>query len=69
MWYAVVVIVSALISYFAIANQKMSKATVGTVEAPTAEEGREIPVLFGTRVIKSMNVGWYGDISTTPVKK
>jgi hypothetical protein len=39
------------------------------ITAPTAEEGREIPVLFGTRDIKGPNVVWYGDLKTTAVKK
>jgi len=43
--------------------------TAGEFEAPTAEEGREITVIFGTRDIEDMNVVWYGDLSTEPVKK
>ena len=42
---------------------------VGTVEAPTAEEGRDIPVLFGTREVKSANVVWYGDVRAVAIKK
>ena len=36
---------------------------------PTAQEGKNIPVLFGTRRISGPNVCWYGDIGTTPIKK
>ena len=43
--------------------------TVQTVEATTAEEGREIPVLFGTRYISSTNVVWYGDVRTVAIKQ
>jgi len=44
-------------------------ATIEDVDAPTAEEGREIPVLFGTRKISAPNVVWYGDLDTTPIIK
>ena len=33
-------------------------------EVPTAEEGREIPVLFGTRMIAGPNVTWWGDVES-----
>lgn len=35
--------------------------------ATTASQSRPIPVLFGTRLIKSANVVWYGDVRTTAV--
>lgn len=66
-WFAV-----AFIVVFAVAYATMPKptgATLGTVESPTAEEGIAIPVLFGTRVVSSANVVWYGDIKSVAVKK
>lgn len=39
------------------------------INFPTAEAGRDIPVLFGTRWIKGPNVVWYGDLRTTPVEE
>lgn len=44
-------------------------ASESDFDIPTAEEGRPIPVLFGTRRITSPNVVWYGDISSTAIKK
>lgn len=38
-------------------------------EVPTAEEGREIPVLFGTRDITGANVVWYGNLRNKAIKK
>ncbi|WP_027855201.1 hypothetical protein [Marinobacterium litorale] len=38
-------------------------------DIPTAQEGKSIPVLFGTRVIKGASVVWYGDIKTKAIKK
>lgn len=38
------------------------------IEAPIAQEGAEVPVLFGTRKLRGPNVVWYGDLRTTPIK-
>lgn len=69
-WYIVYFVVSLVISY---AMQPKPKSTppagLGDIKAPTAEEGREIPVLFGTREIDGPNVVWYGDLRTIPLKK
>lgn len=37
-------------------------------DAPTAEEGRPIPVVFGTVKITGSNILWYGNLTTTPIK-
>ena len=39
------------------------------ITAPTADEGRPIAVLFGTRRIKGPNVIWYGDIKTDAIMR
>jgi hypothetical protein len=36
---------------------------------PTAEEGRPIPVVFGTVLITGPNVVWAGDLKVDPIKK
>lgn len=69
MWWYIVVFVVALLVAYATMPKPENNAKVGTVEAPTAEEGRDIPVLFGTREIKSANVVWYGDVRTVAIKK
>jgi hypothetical protein len=38
-------------------------------EFPTAEEGSEIPVLFGENVFKWQNVLWYGGLHWTKIRK
>lgn len=43
-------------------------ATLDDIQAPTAEDGREIPVLFGTRLLSGPNVVWYGDLRTQAIK-
>lgn len=37
-------------------------ATIDDFDAPTAEEDRSIPVVFGTVWITGPNVVWYGDL-------
>lgn len=38
------------------------------MQVPTAEPGRPVPVIFGTRLCKAPNVVWYGDLKYTPVE-
>lgn len=37
-------------------------------DAPTADAGRPVPVVFGTLTIKGLNVIWYGEMSTKTEK-
>lgn len=70
MWYAVAVLVSTILS--AVLAPKPESApppAVGEIDAPVAEEGKPIPVLFGTRVIKSPNCVWWGDVLISAIKK
>jgi hypothetical protein len=32
------------------------------LEVPTTEIGEVIPVLFGTRILKTPRIAWYGDV-------
>lgn len=47
--------------------QPPKPAGLGEFDLPTAEEGRPIPVVFGTVLVRSPNVVWYGDLRTVPV--
>ena len=44
-------------------------ASLSDVDAPTAEEGRPIPVVFGTVLLRGANVVWYGDLVADPIRK
>lgn len=70
-WFVVAWVVSMAISIALMPKpQNTTKpAGLGDFNVPTAEEGREIPVLFGTRDITGPNVVWYGDLRTVAVKK
>lgn len=39
------------------------------IDSPTAEEGLDIPVVFGTVVVDAPNVVWYGDLAAHPVRQ
>jgi len=65
--YVVVMLVLSMISYYISRKNQPEPvapkpAALEDFSVPTAEIGREIPVLFGTRWIKSPNVVWYGDL-------
>ena len=45
----------------------MQPSSLDQIDFPTAEVGRAIPVVFGTRWLKSPNVVWYGNLKTTPI--
>ena len=71
MWeYVVLFVVSLVVSYAMMPKPQTQPAPgVGEIQAPTAEEGREIPVVFGSRVVKAPNVVWYGDLKTVAIRK
>lgn len=68
--YIVVFILSVAAGYLlAPKPQSAPPAGLNEINAPTAEEGREIPVLFGTRLLRGPNVVWYGHFKAVAVKK
>lgn len=55
----------SFISYLLAPRPKVSKPReVQDLQSPTAESGRPQPVVFGTVLIESPNVLWYGDKRT-----
>lgn len=72
MWNLVIAWVATAVISYALRPRGPSAppaATLSEVNVPTAEEGREIPVLFGTRDIDSPNVAWYGHLGSTAIRK
>ena len=68
--YTIVRVVTRGVAYAVMPKpQSQSPAGLGDIKAPTAEEGREIPVLFGTRDIEGPNVVWYGHLKTVAIRK
>lgn len=69
-WYIAVFVVALVVSYATMPKpQSQPPAGLGDIKAPTAEEGREIPVLFGTRDLEGPNVVWYGDFRAVAIRK
>lgn len=70
MWWFVALFVVGLVVSFAITPKIQSQKPAGLseIQAPVAEEGIEIPVLFGTRDLNGANVVWYGDLKTVAIK-
>ncbi|MGH9685294.1 MAG: phage tail protein [Candidatus Acidiferrales bacterium] len=56
-------VVSALLA----PHPKMMPSALGDFSVPTAEEGRAIPVIFGTVKIAGGNTVWWGDLAVRPV--
>ncbi|PSJ55814.1 phage tail protein [Pseudaminobacter soli (ex Li et al. 2025)] len=48
--------------------QDAKPASLSDFKAPTADEGREIPVAFGTNDFADPNVVWYGSLGTDAIK-
>lgn len=71
MWeYIALWVVSMVVSYALRPKPpEMNPASASEFKAPTAEEGRDIPVLFGTRDIEAPNVVWYGHMKAVAIKK
>ena len=68
--YALYFVVALVISYSLTPKPQNTKpAGLEEIQVPTAEVGREIPVLFGTRDLTGPNVVWYGDLRTVALKK
>ena len=44
-------------------------AGLDAFDLPTAEEGRPIPVVFGTVLLRGANVVWAGDLRVDPIRK
>ena len=64
-----IMIVAALVAYALAPKPPVPKpASLEDFDVPTAEEGRPIPVIFGTVWIKGPNCLWYGDLSSIPIR-
>lgn len=64
-----IMVVSAIISYaLAPKPPEPPKPSLDDITLPTAEEGRPIPVVFGSVWVSGPNVLWYGDLNLEPIK-
>jgi len=66
LWFAI----TSVLSYALRPKPPAPKpASLQDVQAPTADDGREIPVVFGTVWVRGPNVLWYGDLYTRAIRK
>lgn len=69
-YYAVAAIVAAIVTVALQPKPDIPKpAVLDDFDVPTAEEGRPIPVVFGTVWIRGPNVLWYGDLRSVAIRK
>lgn len=71
MWPVIAAIVVSFVMSYLLQPKPKTRGPDGLdkIDVPTAEVGRPIPVLFGTRTISSANIVWYGDLRTKAIKK
>lgn len=43
-------------------------ATLEDFDVPKVNQGKTLPVIFGTFLMKNVSVFWYGDLRTEPVR-
>jgi len=66
---AILVISSFVVSALAPKPPAPKPASLQDFDVPTAEQGRPIPVVFGTVTVTGANVIWYGNLVAKPIKK
>ncbi len=65
--YALVMMVVSYAIQIAL-TPKPQQPTAGNLDVPTPAAGATVPVLFGTNIVKSSNIIWYGDASVQAIK-
>lgn len=63
-------VVTSLINYLLRPNPETpTPATLGDVEIPTVDPGRELPLIGGSVWIEDPQSAWYGDFESIAIKK
>lgn len=68
----IVALASAVYSVCATASVKATSNDASTLEdfdMPTADDGKQMPVIFGTVTLKSSNIVWYGDLDYKKIEE
>lgn len=62
-------VISVVISMFTAPKPVTPKpATLDSFDMPTAEPGRNLPIIFGEVLMEDPNVVWYGDLGYRKIK-
>jgi hypothetical protein len=68
--YLIVLVIAAVVSYaLAPKPPQPTPPAIDDITVPVAEDGKPVPVVFGEVWITGANVLWYGDLSTTAIRK
>lgn len=68
-WNVIIMIVSAVLSYALAPKPPTPKPpALEDFDAPTAEDGRAIMMIFGDVYVDDPNLISYGDLRTVPIK-
>lgn len=62
-------VISAGLAFYAARSQQIPSPDAGDPDIPLAQEGRQIPVVFGTVDITSPTVVWVGDKQVRDIKE
>jgi hypothetical protein len=70
-WQWVIQLVLSLVLSYVLRPKPQTEdpPSLDDVEAPVAEEGKAIPVIFGRCHSRDANVVWYGDFRTQEIRK
>lgn len=70
MWFYAIVLLLSIVLSVAMRPKPQSQKPPALADfgVPTAEEGREVLVIFGEVWVEDPNVLAYGDLRTTPIK-
>lgn len=63
----IMIVASFIAAALAPKPPQPAPSSLADFDIPVAEEGRAIPVVFGTVRVTGANVVWYGDLRTTPI--
>lgn len=64
----VMMVISYAIQMILMPRPENNDAVVGDMDIPTAEDGKTIPVVFGTILVKDSNIIDYFDAKTEAIK-
>ena len=73
MWWAIAMLVVSVAASYAMRpstkGSSQNQSTLEDFDVPTAEDGKQMPVIFGTVTVQSSNIVWYGDLDYEAVKE
>ena len=67
MWLWLIALPFMIIPFLLMRGKKTTEEPPKSLEAPSIEVGVNIPVLFGSRMIESPSIAWWGDVEIVKV--